>query len=56
MLVSVEQTFGLVLLDWRFVDDEHNLKLYQQPVAMMYVVAALLTNMKTCLMHRSTML
>ena len=48
--VSVEQAFGLVVRDWAFVDFESNLKIWKQPIAKMYVVAAILTNVKTCAM------
>ena len=48
--VSVEQAFAHVLCDWHFLVEETNLKLWRQPVALMYVVADLLTNIKTCLM------
>jgi hypothetical protein len=47
--VTVEWGFGLVLRDWAFVDFSKNLKLGKQPLGRLYVAAALLTNVKTCL-------
>ena len=46
--VSVEHGFALIVRDWRFL--ECNLKIWKQPKALMYFVAAIMTQAKTCLM------
>ena len=48
--VSVEHGFALIVRDWRFLDCDCNLKIWKQPIALMYSVAAIMTNTKTCLM------
>lgn len=45
---SVEWGFALVIQDWTYIDYKKNLKLLMQPIGKMYFVAALLSNMKTC--------
>ena len=47
---TVEWGFMLVVRDWAFVDFKKNMKLALQPVSMMYIVAVLLTNVKSCMM------
>jgi hypothetical protein len=47
--VTVEWGFGLLLRDWAFVDFSKNQKLGMKPLGRLYYVAALLTNVKTCL-------
>ena len=47
---TVEWGFMLVVRDWAFIDFKKNLKLGLQPISMMYIVAVLLTNVKSCLM------
>jgi hypothetical protein len=47
--ISVETAFGKVLQQFAFVDFKKNLKLYLQPVAKYYFVAALLTNCHSAL-------
>jgi hypothetical protein len=47
--ICVEWTFGKLLELFAFLDYKKNLKLYLQPIAKYYVVAALLTNCHTCL-------
>ena len=47
---TVEWGFMLVVRDWSFIDFKKNLKLGLQPISMMYIVAVLLTNVKSCLM------
>ena len=47
--ISVEWGFGLVVNDWKFLDEKKNLKLYKQPIAKIFYVGALLSNMKCCL-------
>ena len=46
---SVEWGFDLIVRDWAFVDYRKNLKIHKQPIGRLYFVAALLTNMKTCI-------
>jgi len=45
----VEWGFSLIVRDWAFVDYRKNLKIGKQPIGRLYFVAALLTNMKTCM-------
>ena len=47
--VRVEQSFGLVVRNWAFVDCENNLKIWMSPIGKLYVVAAIMTNVKTSL-------
>jgi hypothetical protein len=47
--IAIEWAFGNVLNLWAFVDYKKNQKLFQQPVAKLYLCAALLTNFHTCL-------
>ena len=44
---TVEWAFGDVAVNWAFVDFKKNLKVGLQPVALYYVVAALLSNCRT---------
>jgi hypothetical protein len=46
---SVEWQFMKILQNFAFLDFKKNLKLFLQPVAKYYIVAALLTNCHTCL-------
>ena len=48
---SVEWGFMLIVRGSVFVDYRKNLKIGKQPIARIYFVAALLTNMKTCIME-----
>ena len=48
--IGVEWGFMLVCRDWAFVDYVKNLKIWKQPIAKLYHVAAILTNVKTCVM------
>jgi len=48
--VCVENDYCLIARDWKYVDYSSNLKLYLQPVAKLYYVAAMLSNIKTCVM------
>jgi len=48
--IGVEWGFMLVCRDWAFVDYEKNLKIWKQPIAKLYHVAAIMTNVKTCVM------
>ena len=48
--IGVEWGFMLVVRDWKFVDYESNLKIWQQPIGKLYHVAALMTNVKTCVL------
>ena len=45
--MSVEWSFGDIVVDLAFIDFKKNLKIGLQPVAMYYRVAALLTNCHT---------
>ena len=47
---TVEWGFMLVVRDWAFIDYKKNLRLGLQPISMMYIVAVLLTNVKSCMM------
>uniref|UniRef100_A0A6U7DUP4 DDE Tnp4 domain-containing protein n=1 Tax=Haptolina brevifila TaxID=156173 RepID=A0A6U7DUP4_9EUKA len=51
---TVEWGFELIVRDWAFVDFCKNLKIHKQPIGRLYFVAALLTNMKTCVMAAHT--
>jgi hypothetical protein len=46
--VSVEWVFGKITNYWGFLDHKRNLKVFLQPVAMMYLVGGILTNCHTC--------
>ncbi|CAM9853686.1 unnamed protein product [Discosporangium mesarthrocarpum] len=46
--ISIDWAFGKVLQLWPFLDFEKNSKLHIQPIAHLYVVGAVLTNMHTC--------
>ena len=46
---SVEWGFALILRDWAFLDFSKNQKVFLQPVQKMYVIGAIMTNIKTCL-------
>jgi len=48
--VSVEWGFMLVVRDWRYIDCEKHLKIMLQPIGKLYWVAAILTNVKSCVM------
>ena len=48
--VGVEWGFMLVVRDWRFIDCEENMKIWKQPKGKRYWVAAILTNVKSCVM------
>ena len=50
----VEWTFGKIISIFSFLDYKKNLKLYLQPVAKYYIVAAILTNCHTCLYGSET--
>jgi len=52
--VSVEWGFGKMLQIFAFLDFKKNLKLYKQAVGKTYMVAALLTNLHTCLYGSQT--
>ncbi len=45
---SVEWTFGKVVVYFAFLDFKKNLKAFLQPIAVYYIVGALLTNCHTC--------
>ena len=47
---AVEWGFSLIVRDWAFVDYTKNLKIHKQPIAKLYFVAAIMTNVKTCMM------
>ena len=51
---TVEWGFALVVRDWAFVDYRKNMKIQKQPIGRIYFVAALLTNMKTCMTSSHT--
>lgn len=46
--IAVEWGFQEVLKDWGYLNYRANLKVFKQPIGTMYVVGALLTNMKMC--------
>ncbi len=46
---AVEWGFGNVVSLWSFLDFRKNLKSLHQQVAKMYLVAVLLTNVRTCM-------
>ena len=50
----VEWAFGKVIQNFAFVDFDKNQKLYQQPVAIFYLNAVLLTNCHSCLYGNQT--
>jgi len=52
--ISVEWVFGQLLQTFAFVDYKKNQKLFLQPVAKYFKVAALLTNCHTCLYGSTT--
>jgi hypothetical protein len=47
---GVEWGFSLIVRDWAFMDYAKNLKIYKQPIGKLYFVAAIMTNIKTCMM------
>ena len=52
--VAVEWNFGKIISLFAFLDFKKNQKLFLQPVAMYYLVGALLTNCHTCLYGNET--
>lgn len=52
--ISVEWGFGKVATNFAFTNYAPNLKLYLQPIALYYRVAAILTNCHTCLYGSQT--
>ena len=48
--VSVEQGYEMIIRDWKYVDYVKQKKIFLQPAAKIYYVAAILTNIKTCVM------
>src|SRR5579863_7953614 len=51
---SVEWEFGKVASLFAFLDYQKNLKLYLQPVGMLYFVGVLFSNCHTCLYNSQT--
>jgi hypothetical protein len=51
---SVEWHYGKVVQYWAFVDFVKQQKILQQPVAVQYLAASILTNMHTCLRGNTT--
>jgi hypothetical protein len=47
--ITVEWGYHMILRDWTALDFKRNLKIFKSPIACYYVVAALLTNVKSCL-------
>lgn len=47
--ICVEWQFGKLLTEFAFLDFKKNLKIFLQPVAKLYIVAAILLNCRTCL-------
>lgn len=52
--MSVEWGFGDIARTFAFLDFHKNLKLFLQPVGLLYKVGALLTNCRTCLYSNQT--
>jgi hypothetical protein len=46
---AIEWEFGLILSNWKFLDWRWSQQLFSSPIGKHYPVAAMLTNMKTCL-------
>lgn len=47
--ITVEWGYHTILRSWAALDFKRNLKLFKSPIAAYYVVAALLTNVQSCL-------
>ena len=47
--ITVEWAYHTILRSWPALDFKRNLKLFKSPIAAYYVVAALLTNVQSCL-------
>jgi hypothetical protein len=45
---SVEWGFGVMKKDWPFLEYPGNAKVFQSPVGLIWPIAALLSNCKTC--------
>ena len=52
--ICVEWGFGEVLKTFAFLDHRKNMKLFLQPVGLLYKVAVILTNCRTCLYKNQT--
>ena len=50
--MSVEHGFALIQRDWCSMYHERNFKLYKQPIGMFDCVAAIMINVKACMMAR----
>ena len=47
--IQVEWGYHMILRSWTSLDFKRNLKIFKSPIAAYYVVAALLTNVQSCL-------
>jgi len=47
--ITVEWAYHMILRSWTTLDFKRNLKIFKSPIAVYYLVAALLTNVQSCL-------
>ena len=51
----VEWGFANILSQWSFLDFRAGMKIFQSPVAKIYIVGAFLVNLQTCFYGNQTM-
>ena len=52
--ITVEWGFGAIIEQWKFLDFQQSMKIFESPVAQYYIIAAFLCNLCNCLVGSKT--
>ena len=52
--ITVEWGFGAIIKQWKFLDFQQSMKIFECPVAQYYIIAAFLCNLCNCLVGSKT--